>query len=326
MTSNKYRILSLDGGGIRGIFPATILAEFEDKVGKPVGNYFDLIAGTSTGGIIAIALGLGVPARKIAELYEQKGPAIFGEDQSWLARKCREARQLLRGAKHSNIGLRAELDAVFGERLLGESRTRLLIPSFHPETSKVYVYKTQHHERFQYDCTVKAVDVALATSAAPTYLPAHRDESGVELIDGGVWANNPIGAATVEAIGVLGWPRDKIDILSLGTLEEPLQPQHDKSAMKMTFSKYLINMFMAGQAHSSRGTAILLTGDPHERKSIWRIDQSAPAGRFSLDDPRKIREMKDRALAEAREAWPIVAPQFFESEASEFIPSKGDKA
>lgn len=323
MPEENYRILSLDGGGVRGVFSATVLANFEDKIGEPIGQYFDLIAGTSTGGIIALALGLGVPAKEIAKLYEEKGPVIFGKDQSRKARFARSMRQLFKGAKHNSTGLRNELEAVFGDRLLGESQTRLIIPSFHPETSKVYVYKTAHHERFQYDHKVKVVDVALATSAAPTYLPSHKSEAGVELIDGGVWANNPIGAAVVEAVGVLGWQRDLIDILSIGTLDEPIKPEHGRSALGMTISQYIIKMFMAGQAHSSQGTAMLLTGDPHERKAIWRINQTAPAGRFSLDDPRKVGEMKDRALAEAREQWPIVGEPFFSSKASMFTPVVG---
>lgn len=76
--SRVRRILSIDGGGVLGTFPASFLAELEEKIDKPIGSYFDLIVGTSTGGIIAIALGLGHKASEILELYEQHGPRIFG--------------------------------------------------------------------------------------------------------------------------------------------------------------------------------------------------------------------------------------------------------
>ena len=76
------RILAIDGGGIRGVFPAAFLASLEERCERPIGEYFDLIAGTSTGGIIAIGLALGLPAKDILDLYEQKGPAIFAQEQS----------------------------------------------------------------------------------------------------------------------------------------------------------------------------------------------------------------------------------------------------
>ena len=76
MTDGQVRkILSLDGGGIRGVFPAAFLAKLEEQIGAPIASYFDLIAGTSTGGIIAIGLGLGIPASDILKLYEEQGPA-----------------------------------------------------------------------------------------------------------------------------------------------------------------------------------------------------------------------------------------------------------
>ena len=76
------RILSIDGGGIKGTMPAAFLAGLEDDLGQPIGRYFDLIAGTSTGGIIALGLGLGRTAKELLELYERRGPVIFGQDLS----------------------------------------------------------------------------------------------------------------------------------------------------------------------------------------------------------------------------------------------------
>lgn len=319
-----FRILSLDGGGIRGVFPATILADFEQRAGNPIGQYFDLIAGTSTGGIIALALGLGIPAADIARLYSERGPAIFDQNhsstQNSVKQFFRSLKRLTFGPKYSNLALKEAIAETLGEHRLGHSKARLLIPAFNPETQCVYVYKTAHHARFQTDYQVSAVDVAMATSAAPTYLEPYLSESSVELIDGGVWANNPIGAATVEAIGVLGWPADQLKILSIGTLTELSPPRHKSGAIRMVTSSYITDLFMAGLSDSAIGTAKILTGDSCSRKAIWRIDQPFPQGRFSLDKTSRIPEMQSRARYEARNQWPILQPHFFDGFAEPFQP------
>ena len=85
-----FRILSLDGGGIRGVFPAALLARLEEHLDHPMGRYFDLIAGTSTGGIIAIGLGLGLRARDILKLYVEQGPAIFDQQHGRIQNLVRQ--------------------------------------------------------------------------------------------------------------------------------------------------------------------------------------------------------------------------------------------
>jgi patatin-like phospholipase/acyl hydrolase len=218
-----YKILSLDGGGIRGVFPAAFLAKLEEHLDKPIGSYFDLIAGTSTGGIIAIGLGLGLRAKDILRLYEEQGPAIFDQQHGILGNFVR---QRLRGAlhwvgsKYSSQPMHDALAGILGERRLGESRTRLIVPAWHPMLERVYIYKTAHHPRLETDYRVRAVDAAMATAAAPTFLKPHMTGDAIELVDGGVWANNPIGVAAVEAVGLLGWPADRLKILSIGTIND----------------------------------------------------------------------------------------------------------
>src|SRR3546814_9614978 len=98
-----------------------------------------------------------------------------------------------------------------------------MIPSLDLETGEVHVFKTAHHRRFVNDYKVAVVDVARATAAAPTYFPTHTLEAGVPLIDGGMWANNPMGPAAVKALGVLEWPKGNIRLLSVGCTESPLE-------------------------------------------------------------------------------------------------------
>lgn len=211
----SYRILSLDGGGIRGVFPAAFLARVEEQLGNPIGSYFDLIAGTSTGGIIAIGLGLGLSAHDIFKLYEEQGSAIFdqqhGRVENWLRQRWRGALHLL-GSKYPSSPLREALIGILGQRRLGESRTRLVIPAWHPMLERVYIYKTAHHPRLETDYTQPALDAAMATAAAPTFLKPSLTTDAIELVDGGVWANNPIGVAVIEAVGMLNWPMDRLKI------------------------------------------------------------------------------------------------------------------
>src|ERR1700682_5740629 len=110
------RVLSIDGGGVKGVFPASFLASIEDTVGGSIADYFDLIVGTSTGGIIALGLGLGLRARQLLAFYEKWGPEIFGGPRRWRAFRS------LFGAKYSSDPMRRAAESVFGNRLLGESR------------------------------------------------------------------------------------------------------------------------------------------------------------------------------------------------------------
>ena len=176
-----------------------------------------------------------------------------------------------------------------------------MIPAWHPVLERVYIYKTAHHPRLETDYRQPAIDAAMATAAAPTFLKPHMTELAVELVDGGVWANNPIGVAAIEAIGMLGWPGDRLKILSIGTINEPGKLPRLRGKLPMAAS--VARLFMAGQAHSALGTAKIITGDVHHRKAIWRIDETAAKGRYTLDNAGRISEMRDRAFAEARDSF-----------------------
>jgi hypothetical protein len=204
---------------------------------------------------------------------------------------------------------------------LGESRTRLVIPAWHPMLERVYVYKTAHHPRLEMDRKAPALDAAMATAAAPTFLNPHLTEDEVELVDGGVWANNPIGVAAVEAVGLLKWPADRIRMLSIGTTTDVVAPRCLKGQLPMVPA--LARLFMAGQSHSALGTAKIITGHGHERRAIWRVDQVAPAGRYTLDGPGRIAEMRDRGIMEAREQLPELRAAFFDAPAEPFVPFHG---
>ena len=317
--SRHRRILSIDGGGILGTFPAAFLAKLEQNLPEPIGNYFDLIAGTSTGGIIAIGLAMGLPARELLHLYESRGPAIFGQGNGrltdYIRGKLRLGRWLIMH-KYDAESLRRVLKEVLGDRRIGDAKTRLLIPAWNPVARSVYIYKTAHHPRLCNDYKCLAVDAAMATAAAPTYFRHHVTQHAVGLTDGGTWANNPTALAVVEAIAMLGWPRDTLRVLSLGCLEETYSIR--KWAGVGTLGSKIIKLFMDGQSHGAMGVAKLLTGHEHERNAIHRINHKVPLNAFKMDDAGVIQDLKGLGYSFARDRQPVLEPVFFSAPADSF--------
>ncbi len=183
LPGRPFRILAIDGGGIRGVFPAAFLAEIERRFlnGQSIGNYFDMIAGTSTGGIIALALAHGLTAQEIVDIYVDRGERIFPH-----AGRLGRLWRLVRSAgKHDQDRLRDELLRIFGEAHFGDAQSRLVIPSFDRRHGEPFIYKTPHHPDYKKDRQKRMVDVALHTSAPTTY-PGVLD-AGCVMLDGGLW-------------------------------------------------------------------------------------------------------------------------------------------
>jgi patatin-like phospholipase/acyl hydrolase len=308
------RVLSIDGGGIKGVFAASFLAEIEESLGEPLVDYFDLIAGTSTGGIIALGLGMGLTAKEILAFYETHGPDIFRASPIKVMR-------WLWSAKYKKSTLENALVEVFGERLLGESKTRLMIPSLDLETGAVHVFKTAHHDRFVRDYHQRVVDVALSTAAAPTYFPTHTLEAGVPLVDGGMWANNPMGPAAVEAIGLLEWEKGSVRLLSVGCTESPLDT-YDRSSRGLGLNYWaqrLMSVIMAGQSSASLGTAQLLLGS----ENVHRVSPKVSPNRYKLDGVEGIQSLRGLGSSQARIEFQKVKNMFLDSKVKPFVPKLG---
>ncbi len=223
--ASEFRILSIDGGGIRGLIPAVILKHIEEEVGRPVADCFDLIAGTSTGGVLAVALtrasGDGHTPRwsaeELAALYEREGPGIF--DRSLFQRI--ESGWGVADEKYPRENLESALDEYLGDARLKDALTEVLVTAYEMEQRFPFFFKRRKaRENPEWDFPVKSV--AYATSAAPTYFePLKLETAGsagyYSLIDGGVYANNPALCAYVEARKHFGASR--VMLVSLGTGE-----------------------------------------------------------------------------------------------------------
>jgi hypothetical protein len=320
--ATPFRILSLDGGGIKGTYTAAFLGGIEEMTGKRMVDHFDLIVGTSTGGIIALALGLGVPARDILRFYEEKGPAIFAligvQD-----RMRAMLRQVFR-SKHSTGPLREALLEVFGNRVVGDSQTRIVVVSYDGSSGDVHLIKTAHHPRFKRDYSMSAVEAALATSAAPTFLPVFIGDCGTKLVDGGVWANCPGAVAVIEAIAVLGQQPREIDLLSVGTTEIPLHvPKNKLVGGLLQWALFAPDLLMQAQAKAALAHAKLLTGGVER---MLRVSEVVGSRRFSLDDPSTIPDLKALGTKAARHHEVVVSERFMSVRAAEFVPCHGPRA
>lgn len=300
---NMRQVLSIDGGGIKGVFPAAFLAAIEDTIQQPAFDYFDLIVGTSTGGIIALALSCGISAKQILRFYESEGPKIFGGSR--FVGSIRHWGM----AKYNAEPLREALTKIFGERLIGESNKRFAVPSFNLETGEVYIWKTAHHPSLKRDYKCKLIEAAMSTAAAPTYFPTHRGSSGVPLLDGGVWANNPVAVAAVEAFGLLGWRRDEVRILSIGCTSNPLKIDWARrwALGRGYWAWKIVDLLMLAQQTSANGMAEHLIGD---RSNFLRVSPVI-GNSFYMDKVADIPRLRGLGESEARKQLLTVSSLFF---------------
>jgi len=217
-----FRVLSIDGGGIRGVIPATWLVHIQRKLGKPLYEYFDLIAGTSTGSILGAAVALGKDIEDCYRLYDQFGPTIFPrrftEKNGWtfFGRAT--------GPEYFEAPLADALQRLFAiDTALNDCKRRFIAVSYDVFQRNMFLMKSYDEATSQ----IAVWEACKASSSAPTYFPAHilcHDGARRPLIDGGVFANNPAVLAVSEAIQIVGKQsiRDlqseyKIVMISLGT-------------------------------------------------------------------------------------------------------------
>lgn len=209
--SRNFFILSVDGGGFRGLFAAHLLRRMEQEWQIEWRERFGLFAGTSTGAILAGGLASGISAGQLADLYTSHGTRIF-------RRRIRSRIDFPRlfTSRYSHAELRRALETTFGNITLGELSVPLVVPAVDIGNGQVHVLKSKFHNEFVRDPHVRVSDAILASCSAPTYFDPHV-VSEYQLCDGGLWANNPSLAAVVDAHYRLGIPLQRIRVLSVGT-------------------------------------------------------------------------------------------------------------
>lgn len=208
MDQIPFRILSLNGGGVRGIFQAVVLRNLQNQLGKPLHEFFDLVTGTSTGAIIALAASIGIDPSRMVDLYKNRSKKIFNEKFLSLLRK---------GARYDNKIFKEELVNVFGTSQLRDVKTKVLITSSCLDHFSHRIFSS-FHENHSADKELLLVDIAMASAAAPTYFdPIKPEGQERSYLDGGLWANSPSLISVLWANRYLHIPLEKIKLLSVGT-------------------------------------------------------------------------------------------------------------
>lgn len=312
-----FKILSIDGGGIKGVFPAAYLAEIERLYldGESIANYFDMIAGTSTGGIIALGLAKGLNSKEVLKIYQNDGKKIFPSMKGWFW--WRSIRHIF-FSKFDQKNLENALQHVFEQSLINDAKIRLVIPSFEGKHGEPFIYKTPHHPDYKNDKHKLMVDVGLHTAAAPTYFKAI-DDNGYIMMDGGLWANNPIMNALVDVLSCYDVPRENIRILSIGNGNKNFKMSNWAMIGGLaSWAKRAFHAASIAQSKNALGQAFLLIG----KNNITRIDLAENQNNIELDDAdRALNELPSFAKAYAESSGATIKEIFLKSKADEFIPS-----
>ena len=300
-----FNILALDGGGMRGLYTATVLRKLSDRFAQPkmrdaldIGKGFDLVVGTSTGAILAAAIAAGIRLDRITRLYEEAGPRIFRKsippyDKS-LWEKVRFGYwfvQHLCRPGNPNETLVSELRDVFGRLTLGELYEQrgigLCITATAFVQHKPRVFKTPHLQQKQRDNGLLVADACLASSAAPIYLPLASITAdglaGQVYADGGLWANNPVFLGVIEGLA-LSAPEQPIVVMSVGTCPpptgSPLPAKLNRGIIGWRAGVLPLDLGMNAQGWAAHYAASLLAEQLErlgKRVHILRSEESKPS-------------------------------------------------
>lgn len=343
----RFRILSLDGGGIRGAFTASFLATLEEKLGQPLIEHFDLVAGTSTGGIIATALALRVPPDRISSFYKSEGPRIFrrqppaklpslpgvkgvllklfkGKLDAALRSHEMDLDYLLQ-SKYDAVELQRALKEVFEARTLEKAKTRLVVPAVDLSKGQTVVFKTPHLPGLDRDRHLAATEIVMATAAAPTYFPHACIKQGSAYCDGGMWANNPSMVAYAEAIKIrdcckrkedICFEPDEIEMLSIGTGKSSYSfiPPTNQAGL-LWWGPRLVDLLMYSQAQGINFQAEYLLG-----QRLVRVDYPIPEKSWKLDSIDLVDQLTHLGRETAHEQFSTLEAKFFDSPAVVFTP------
>lgn len=256
ISSKRFQILALSGGGYRGLYTAEILKRLEqENGGEPLARRFDLIAGTSVGGILALGLACEIPAARLVEVFENHGATIFNRNSiiGALSRHSRFVDRVLYGltsARYRASGLRQVLEQadLFSTHLLDQSLHPVIVPAVNYSTGTARVFKTPHHPDFRQDHRRSLVEIALATSAAPVYFPHHVIDDQI-YVDGGLVANGPALLALHEAETFFLKGIADVHVLSIGTIETNATASTQRRLNKgiLSWGKDLFTLTIAAQ-------------------------------------------------------------------------------
>lgn len=267
----NFYTLALSGGGYKGLFTAHILSELEEQFGCPIAKKFDLIAGTSIGGIIALALAMEIPAKQIENLFLKNGKKIF-------KKRCLFSNGIFFKSKYSSKGLRSVLAGLFEDTTIGELKHRVLITTVNYTEGKPQMLKTPHHPTLIKDSRMKVLEAAMSTSAAPMYFPINSTNDG-DFVDGGLVANHPGFFAMIEAEKYLDQKVENIYQLHIGTISQKFTSSSSKRVLNSSFLSWGPKLFSLLFSCQEQSAKVLL--EKYLDKRYFSIDS------LTVDDQSK---------------------------------------
>jgi len=315
--TRPFRMLSLAGGGYLGLYTAGVLASLEERLGEPLARRFDLIAGTSVGGILALALAYELPMSAIRQLFLDHGTEIFSERAlpSSTVGKLLDLTRSVLGPKYKSSTLRKALLEHLGTRTLADALHPVVVPAVNISRSLTKVFKTPHAQGSHGDEAVLAVEVAMATSAAPAYFPAVKIDGDL-YADGGLFAVAPDQVALHEAEHFMGIDIANMRMLSVGTATSNYRPaekiaQDDGAIGWLSEGRLILTLIAVQQQHVQAmledrlGSRYVRLDATWPAKAELGIDIATPAAARTLsglarDTIRKAdREQLDRLFLRA---------------------------
>jgi len=296
-----FQILSLSGGGFLGLYTISVLAGLEDRIGGPIAAKFDLIAGTSVGGIIALGLANEIPARSIQAAFERNGTNIFSNrspPQTYIGKFWEVGRSAF-NPKYTSAALRSTIIELIGaDTLMGHLKHPCLIPAVCLTKGGPQIFKTDHHKDFVRDHKLRAVDVALATSAATSFFPIAEIGDGL-YADGGLYANSPDLLAIHEAEHFFGTDAHDIRLLSVETTTSKFSFAHSSGVrfglVKWAIGQRLVQAMISSQQQITDHVARQRLGNRYVRLDAEQSREQEQS--LSLDTANELAQKTIRGIA-----------------------------
>jgi patatin-like phospholipase/acyl hydrolase len=312
--NKEFRILSIDGGGIKGIYPCHILKYIDDRIEGSIYEYFDMVVGTSTGSILSLGIGFDKPLTEMCKLYETEGKTIFNK------KRIKYFNKGFFKPLYSSKKLKNYLVQFFGEATkLNESKTRICIPYTDVTNYTASVYKTRHSSSYVHDHDQQVWKIALASCSAPIYFPLFDDPNSKSLLaDGGLWANNPSLVGLQEALK-LGYSMENIKILSLGTGKNIFYKR--KFFLKhfglLFWGKGIIDLILQINSKNSHDVVNFCL-----KQNYIRVDKDYDSNSLKLDETKKRRidNIISRAQYDAKTKFETIKNLFFKNKVEKFQP------
>ena len=340
-----FRILALAGGGLRGAFAIGVLAELEKRLDAPLSEYFDLIAGTSTGSITASALCCGMSAADVETFYTKHSEAIFHARDPYVP-KARyrwiypTARKLLGRRAKMNLDhffqsrycpfrLTESMEDGFGDqRMRDADRCRLIVPAVNLTDGVTAVFRTPHLpiERPEYDYRI--ADIIVAAAAAPTYFPHKTLPDGKDYADGGLWAIDPGVVALSEAARILaegkpetddGLDLSQVEMLSIGTGQSTysLTPPGGDAGM-LFWSRHVAEVMSISQVQGTQLPLSIVLGKRYHHLNFPLSDSS-----WTLDNTAATKPLFAEGHRVGGEVFERLAPRFFAERTEKYVKQSG---